>query len=64
MTAARCQRCSGHQVVAGSREQVQPLVLQAVAILHDSAHGGLAALLRTAQGLVFKGGDAAGLVAR
>ncbi len=63
MAAAGGEGRRGYEVVAGSREQVETIGGEAVAILHNTADGCLAALLGTAEGLILEGGDAAGLVA-
>jgi len=53
----------GYEVVAGGGEQVETIGREAVAILHNTADGCLAALLGAAEGFILEGGDAAGLVA-
>ena len=64
MTTTRGEGSGGHEVVARGREQVQTIALQTVTILHHTTDGCLTTFLCTAQGLVLKGGDSAGLVAR
>ena len=63
MASAGSQCRRRYEVVARSREQVQTRVLQAVAILHDTADGSLTTFLCASQRLVLEGRDTTGLVA-
>ena len=56
--------CRGHEVVAGGREQVETVVVDALAIFEYAEYGALARFLCAAEGLLLEGRDAAGLVAR
>ena len=63
MTATRGESSSSYEVVAGSREQIQSVVLQTIAIFHYTTHRGFTTLLCTAQRLVLEGRDTTSLIA-
>ena len=63
LTTGSRQSGGGDEVVARSREEVETVVLDAFAILHDAADDTLARLLGAAESFLFEGRDTARLVA-
>jgi hypothetical protein len=63
MTSARGEGSGCHKVVAWGREKVKTLILQTVAILHNTTYRSLTTLLGTSQSLILKSRDTSGLVA-
>ena len=63
MATARGEGSSRYEVVAGSREQIQAVVLQAIAIFHHTTNWSLAALLGATKGLIFEGRNTTCLIA-